>query len=286
MMLRLWLTSIGVGIACARYEGLDPLAPYLYEWIILGGIAFIGGGLMLAAAVAGSGLLVLLVVGALPMTMGYAERLLAEDIKPRASFHHYTKSPPVRLEIWVEGSSLYGRITNQHPRDWLRLAMVSCQPVYANGNPSERVLHVSIGAGGWMAPGEIAQAPLARANSLSWQPGLAIERTHCWVASADMYEASAFAPAFTYSKDKDNRYVFQVTNTRSDANLIRVSFSCWVTFGGRRSKADLIVRPLYQDGSTYSVPPDGTIALYNDDLFAGRRLDSCIARDVSWSVIK
>ena len=39
-----------------------------------------------------------------------------------------------------------------------------------------------------------------------------------------MYEASAFTPAFTYSKDKDNRYVFQVTDTRSDAHLARVSF--------------------------------------------------------------
>ncbi len=68
-----------------------------------------------------------------------------------------------------------------------------------------------------------------------------------------MYEASAFTPAFTYLKDKDNRYVFQVKNTRNDANLTRVSFSCWVTFDGRRSKTDLIVRPLYQDGSTYSV---------------------------------
>ncbi len=101
-----------------------------------------------------------------------------------------------------------------------------------------------------------------------------------------MYEASAFTPAFTYLKDKDNRYVFQVKNTRNDANLTRVSFSCWVTFDGRRSKTDLIVRPLYQDGSTYSVPPDATIALYNDEFFAGRHLDSCIARDVSWSMIR
>lgn len=225
-MLRLWLTSIGIGIACAWYEGLDPLSPYLYEWIILGGIAFFGGGLLLAAAVLRIGLLVLVVLGALPLAMGYAERLLAEGIKPRAAFQRYTEDPPVGLETWVEGSYLYGRITNRHPRDWLRLATVSCRPVYANGNPSERVMEVSIGAGGWMAPGEIAQAPLASANGLSWQPSLAIERTHCWVAAADMYEASSFTPAFTYSKDKDNRYVFQVTNTRRDANLTRVSFSC------------------------------------------------------------
>ncbi|WCS25640.1 hypothetical protein LOK46_01995 [Methylobacterium sp. NMS14P] len=285
-MLRLWLTSIGIGIVTASYEGLDPLSPYLYEWIILGGIAFFGGGLLLAAAILQNGLLVLVVLGALPLAMGYAERLLAEDIKPRAAFHRYTEDPPVGLETWVEGSYLYGRITNQHPRDWLRLAMVSCRPVYANGNPSERVLEVSIGAGGWMAPREMEQAPLVSANGLLWQPGLVIERTQCWVASADMYEAPEFTPAFTYAKNADSRYVFQVTNTRSDANLTRVSFSCWVTFDGRRSKTDLIVRPLYQGGSTYSVPPDAEIALYNDELFAGRRLDNCIARDVSWSAIR
>ncbi len=92
-MLRLWPTSIGIGIACAWYEGLDPLAPYLYEWIILGGIAFIGGGLLLAAAVVGSGLLVLLVVGALPVTMGYAERLLAENTSRGLPF---TTTPRIR----------------------------------------------------------------------------------------------------------------------------------------------------------------------------------------------
>lgn len=286
MMLRVWLTSTGLGITCAWYAGLDPFSPYLYEWIILGGIALASGILMLTFGVLGSGLLVLMVVGALPPAMYYAERLLAEDIKPRAAFHRYTEDPPVGLETWVEGSYLYGQITNQHPRDWLRLAMVSCRPVYANGNPSKRVMEVSIGAGGWMAPGEMEQAPLVSANGLLWQPGLAIERTQCWVASAEMYKAPEFTPAFTYAKNADSRYVFQVTNTRSDANLTRVSFSCWVTFDSRRSKTNLIVRPLYQDNSTYSVPPYATIALYNDESFAGRHLDSCIARDVSWSVIR
>ena len=286
MMLRLWLTSIGIGIVTAWYEGLHPLSPYLYEWIILSGIAFFGGGLLLAAAILRSGLLVLVVLGALPLAMGYAERLLAEDIKPRAAFHRYTEDPPVGLETWVEGSYLYWRITNRHPRDWLRLALVSCRPVYANGNPSQRVLEVSIGAGGWLAPGEAAQAPLVSANGLSWQPGLAIERTRCWVASADMYEASAVTPAFTYVKDASSRYVFEVMNTRKDANLTRVSFSCWVTFDGHRSKTDLIVRPLYQDGSTYSVAPRATIALYSDISFAGRSLDGCAARDVSWMAVE
>ncbi len=93
-MLRLWLTSIGFGIVTAWYEGLDPLSPYLYEWIILGGIAFFGGGVLLAAAILRSGLLVLMALGAVPLAMGYAERLLAEGIKPRAAFHRYTEDPP------------------------------------------------------------------------------------------------------------------------------------------------------------------------------------------------
>lgn len=171
-MLRLWLTSIGFGIVTAWYEGLDPLSPYLYEWIILGGIAFFGGGVLLAAAILRSGLLVLMALGAVPLAMGYAERLLAEGIKPRAAFHRYTEDPPVGLETWVEGSYLYGRITNRHPRNWLRLAMVSCRPIYANGNLSQRVLEVSIGAGGWMAPGEMlrrhSSAQMAFRGSPVW----------------------------------------------------------------------------------------------------------------------
>lgn len=47
-MLRLWLISIGIRIVTAWYEGLDPLSLYLYEWIILGALAFAVRILMLA----------------------------------------------------------------------------------------------------------------------------------------------------------------------------------------------------------------------------------------------
>lgn len=282
MMLRIWLTSTGLGIICAWYAGLDPLSPYLYEWIILGGIAFGAGILMLAFGVLGSGLLVLMVTGALPLAMGYAEHVLARDIKPSNLFHRYAEDAPVALETWVEHDRLYGRITNRHPRDWLRLALVTCRPVYANGNPSERELEVSIGGGGWLAPGEGAEAPLASAQGLSWEPGFAIELTQCWVASADTYEAPAVTPGFTYDKDTESRYVFVVTNTRQDTSLTRVSFSCWVSFDGRRSKTDLVMQPLYADGSTYTVAPGQSIVLYNPESFAGRQLTGCAVRDISW----
>lgn len=282
MMLRIWLTSTGLGIICAWYAGLDPLSPYLYEWIILGGIAFAAGILMLTFGLLGSQMLVLMIVGTLPIAMYFAEHLLARDIKPSNAFHRFTANPPVGLTSWVDHDRLYGRITNRHPRDWLRLALVTCHPVYANGNPSERELKVSVGEGGWLAPGEGAEAPLVSAQGLFWEAGFAIELTRCWVASADMYEAPAATPKFTYDKDAENRYVFWVTNNRADFNLTRVSFSCWVTFDGRRSKTDLVMRPLYSDGSTYSLPPGRSIALYNREIFSARQLDGCAVRDASW----
>ena len=39
-MLRLWLTSTAIGTCAAWYSGLDPFAPYLYEFIILGALVF------------------------------------------------------------------------------------------------------------------------------------------------------------------------------------------------------------------------------------------------------
>lgn len=282
MMLRIWLASTGLGIICAWYAGLDPFSPYLYEWIILGGIAFAAGILMLTFGLLGSGLLVLMMVGAIPVAMGYTEHLLFRDIKPSNTLRRYTADPPVGLTTRIEHDRLYGRITNRHPRDWLRLALVTCHPVYANGNPSERELKISVGEGGWLAPGEGAEAPLVSVQGLSWEPGFAIELTRCWVASADIYESPATTPEFTYDKDAENRYVFQVTNNRADASLTRVSFSCWVTFDGRRSKTDLLMQLLYSDGLTYSVAPGRSIALYNPEIFPARQLNGCAVRDASW----
>jgi len=72
----------------------NPFSPYLYEWIILGAVAFASGILMLTFGVLDSGLLVLMVVGALPLAMYYAEHLLARYIKPSYAFRRYTKDPP------------------------------------------------------------------------------------------------------------------------------------------------------------------------------------------------
>jgi hypothetical protein len=138
---------------------------------------------MLAFGVPGSGLLVLMMVGALPLAMGYAEHLLARDIKPANAFRRYTKDPPVGLETWVEHVRLYGLITNGHPRDWLPLAMVTWQPAYANNQHSERELKVLIGAGRWLAPGETAEAPLDPRRTAAGQadPPRALPDARCRV---------------------------------------------------------------------------------------------------------
>jgi hypothetical protein len=94
------------------FAGLVPLSPYLYEWIILGGIAFIDGGPLLAAGILGSVTLVLMVAGALPLAMSYAEHLLARDIKPSNAFHRYTENSSAGLDTWVKSDRMYGRITN------------------------------------------------------------------------------------------------------------------------------------------------------------------------------
>jgi hypothetical protein len=281
-MLRLWLTSVGVGIIAAWFAGLNPLSPYLYECIVLGGLTYAGGMLMLAFGAIGSRVLVLMAVGAIPWAMGYAEHTLTRDVTPRNRFHRYAEDAPVALATWVEGGRLHGRITNKHPRDWLHIALVMCRPTYANGQASKTQLRISMSADAWLGPGEATEARLIVSDGLGWQPGMAIEKTHCWVSSADMYEAAARVPAFSYAKDAENRYIFAVTNTRMDAALTRVSFNCWVTFAGRRSKIDLNMLPLYDDGTTYSAKPGKTITLYSPILFAARQLSDCKCYDVSW----
>jgi len=58
-MLRLWLTSTAIGTLAAWCSGLDPFAPYLYEFMILGALVFGAGFLMLFAGVLGSSILML-----------------------------------------------------------------------------------------------------------------------------------------------------------------------------------------------------------------------------------
>ncbi|KQO64093.1 hypothetical protein ASF22_21640 [Methylobacterium sp. Leaf87] len=284
-MLRLWLTSTAVGTLAAWYSGLDPFAPYLYEFIILGALVFGAGFLMLVAGVLSSSILMLLVVGALPLAMGFSERILQGEIKPSGAFHRYSAGAPVGLNTRIEGSHLYGRIINRHARDWLRLAMVQCTPVFANGTPSQRVREISVGAGGWLAPGEEVEQRLLSSSGLLWEPGMSMTLTTCSIGSADFYAGPEFKPTFTYAKDRDNRYVFEVTNTRVDASLTRVSFSCWVlnaASGSKPHKQDLRVIPLYADGTSYRVPPEQRITLYNTELFAGRSITSCAVKEAKW----
>jgi hypothetical protein len=63
----LWmcLTSAAVCVIGAWCAELDPLSPHLYKWILPGALASAAGILMLAFGDFGSGLLVLLMVGAL-----------------------------------------------------------------------------------------------------------------------------------------------------------------------------------------------------------------------------
>ena len=285
-MIRLWITSTTIGTLAAWYYGLDPFAPYLYEFIILGVLVFGAGLLILVAGVLGSPILMLLVVGALPLAMGFSERILQGEIKPSGAFHRYSADAPVGLVTRIEGSHLYGRITNRHPRDWLRLAMVRCTPVFANGTPSQRVQEISVSAGGWLAPGEEAEQPLLSSSGILWEPGMSMRLTTCLIDSAEFYADPKFKPSFTSAKDKDNRYVFEVTNTRRDASLTRVGFSCWVlnaASGSSPHKQDLWVIPLYADATSYIVPPGQRITVYNTEFFAGRSITSCAIKEVLWT---
>ena len=284
-MIRLWITSTAIGTLAAWYYGLDPFAPYLYEFIILGTLVFGAGFLILVAGVLGSSVLMLLVVGALPVAMGYSERILQGEIKPSGAFHRYGTDAPVGLVTRIEGTHVYGRITNRHARDWLRLAVVHCTPVYANGTPSQWVQEISVGAGGWLAPGEEVEQPLLSNSGILWEPGMSMRLTTCGISSADFYADPEFKPTFTYAKDRDNRYVFEVTNTRRDANLTRVGFSCWVlnaASGSQPHKQDLRVIPLYEDSTSYVIAPHQRINLYNTELFSGRSIQSCAVKEVSW----
>ena len=286
MILRLWLTSTATGTLAAWCLGLDPFAPYLYEGIILGALVFGAGFLIIVAALLGRPTLMLLIVGALPLAMGYSEHILQNGIKPSGAFHRYGADAPVSLQTRIEGSHLYGRITNRHARDWLRLAMVHCTPVFANGTPSQRVQEISIGAGGWLAPNEGVEQPLLSSSGILWEPGMSMQLTTCRIGSADFYADPEFKPTFTYAKDRDNRYVFEVINTRRDANLTRVAFSCWVlnaASGSQPHKQDLRVIPLYADSTSYSVLPQQHVTLYNTELFAGRSIMSCEIKESSWS---
>lgn len=210
----------------------------------------------------------LLVVGALPLAMGYSERILQGEIKPSGAFHRYRVDAPLGLVTRIEGSHPYGRITNQHAGDWLRLALVHCTPVFANGTPSQRVQEIAVGAGGWLAPGEEVEQPLLSSSGILWEPGMSMRLTTCSIGSTDFSADPDFKPSFIYAKDRENRYVFEVTDTRQDASLTRVGFSCWVlnaVGGSQPHKQDIGMIPLYADDTSYRVPPQRHVTLYNTE---------------------
>lgn len=132
---------------------------------------------MLFAGVLGSSILVLAAAGALPLAMAYSERILQREIKLNGAFHCYGVDAPVSIETRIEGSHLYGRIINRHARGWLRLAIIRCTPVFANGTPSQRAREISVGTGGWLAPGEEIEGPLLSGDRIHWEPGMSMRLT-------------------------------------------------------------------------------------------------------------
>lgn len=278
----LWIASVLAGVAGAWYNGLNPTQPYLYEAAVLGLLSMLGGIAMLLWTALGQRLLLVLTVGVLPMLMTQAEISLHSYVVPTNEFVHYEGQVPVSLSTWTKYGRMYGRITNRHTKDWLRLANVYCTPGFANGALSDSTQIYSVGAGGWLAPGEYVDQPLLNSNGISWLPGYDLNQSVCRVHSADFYRAPAVVPTFTTHKRPDSKYVFEVTNNQQHS-FTRISFSCWVDFAGSRSKQDLLMLPINGTGDSYIVNPGESVVFYNTESFAGRTLSDCAVRDVAWS---
>lgn len=282
-LLALWTSSVLVGLVGAWWYGLSLTQPYLYEVIMLGTVALLGGVLMLVWGVLGQRIMLLITMGMIPFGMVAIESSLDDNIKPHNQFVRVERDVPVSLDTWTRYGYVYGRVTNHRPKSWLRLATIHCTPVYANGQLSEETQVFSVSGGGWMADGEHFDARLIGEGGINWRPGYLLRNSVCRVVSADFYEDPAVKPSFVFHKNSDNQYVFEVTNTRRDATLNRVSFSCWVQRGEHMTKQDLVMLPLYQDGNSYIVKPGENVVLYNTESFAGRSLSDCAVRDVTWS---
>lgn len=282
MLFRTWITAVLVGTGFAWILGLNPLDPYLYEVLILGGMALLGGIIMLVAHLLGWQWLVLLAAGVTPLMMAHSEFLLQMHTKPHAVYERVTHNVPVSLNTWIDRGTIRGRITNRHPTAWLRAATVHCTPAYGDGTLSKRTKEVQVGAGGWLAPGEHTEERLVDGQGILWEPGMVLYLTSCRIAEGEFYAAPTSVPQFTYSKeDVNNHYVFTVHNDQQQA-LTRISFSCWVQFGDRRVKQDLVMRPFYKDGNSYIAQPGEDVVLYSTQSFAGRELLNCAAKDVTW----
>ncbi len=149
-------------------------------------------------------------VGCRPPGNGLRRAPLGEDIKPRAAFYRYTEDPPVGLETWVEGSSLYGRITNRHRGIGCAgygvlstdLRERKSRPTCAGGLYRGRRLD---GAGG-MAGGN-GQASLVSANGLSWQPVWPLS-AHVAGSVLQICTRRRRSRLRSPTKGQDNRYVF------------------------------------------------------------------------------
>jgi hypothetical protein len=287
MLFKMWIVSALVGTLGAWFMGLHPLSPYLYEGIIHLSLVFLAGLLILVFGWTRSWIMVLLVAGALPLAMAYSQAVASREVNPSNTFTRYTENVPASVSTWTQYGAIWGRVTNHHPRDWMRLATVTCTPAFANGDLSRTSQEFSVSEGGWLAPGEHADRRLLDSKGNNWAPGMVLYLSPCRVSSAEFYQAPMVKPTFTYAREDINyHYVFTVTNTRQDASLTRVSFSCWVqndAQGSTPHKQDLRMSPLYGDGNSYIAKPGETVVLYNTDSFAGRTLSDCAVRDVVWT---
>lgn len=274
-MLRLWLASTGSGLLLANFEGLSLSDPYLYEIVIHGAVAMAAGWLLVVLGALRLWVLSLMVVGGLPLAMRASQAIITENVKPTNAYRHVTRDIPVGLRTWMEGNALYGEITS-HSGDWLRLANVQCQMVYADGTPSAVVHDIGVGSGiGWYRSGESHRQRLLVGNGMRVAPGMDFGQTRCRVTSADFYEDQPQKPSFTMYRDPRKQfYVFEVFNSQ-DRPISGVKLSCWVHYADRQHKENFTPLSLYEDGWRYSIRPKSKAHLYIPHLFAAGELVGC-----------
>jgi hypothetical protein len=275
--------SVFVGVAAAMLAGFNPLAPYLYEVIILGGTVFLASLLYLVFTILRVRVLQGLVLLGLPLIMYGAQGIVTCQIRPTTEWRKDTQ-PQVSLRTWMDDhGNLRGEITNQHKRDWLYQAEVQCRMVYGNGKPSDTVYSIGMGAGAsWLAAGERHSQMLIDGHGNFVAPGMDVSRTQCNVVNAQMYKDPAVKPQFTQRVDpRSHKWLFEVSNNRSQS-LRAVKFSCWAARMGRQHKVDLIGRPLYEDSQNYIVKPGESVVLYVDQSADVFDLQGCEIKDVDW----
>lgn len=283
-MLRLWLASTGSGLLLASFEGLSLSDPYLYEIVIHGAVAMAAGWLLVVLGALRLWVLSLMVAGGLPLAMRASQAIIMDNVKPTNAHRRVTREIPVGLRTWMEDNALYGEITS-HSGDWLRLAIVQCQMVYADGTPSNVVHNIAVGSGiGWYRIGESHRQRLLVGNGMRVAPGMDLSRTRCRVTSADFYEDPPQKPSFTMYRDPRTQfYVFKVFNNQ-DRPISGVKFSCWVQYADRQHKENFTPLAFYEDGWRYSIRPKSEARLYIPQSFAARELTRCIVYGWTWDI--